>query len=556
MKNFIIDNTEIRELLLLWQNYFRPVLFDFSPFNDYSRLLKIPFLFSYIKELKTIYSKENEIKIGKTKIAYNHLLGSYICLTNDNNKCVCNNLYKFLEIQYTGAYSYGCENCFIYFEIENYEQYFFDDFRFGLQFKIKKIIDNFKFIENDIKIKLYPLFIKYINKLEGHRQKRFKRNYYLIFKRINILKSFINDCIKGYENYRFSLIYFLYYFPEIKINKFESSEKSEDKYISKLSTFFNSYKWITIKRPIITEEEEQKIFETFFNITTKKIEKNIDKYYYKDNNNIRQEINIENIKYIDKRNKMIYCIFDQDNLIIFQIINEVEFKCKKIFNKRLCIRDDDCVGNEYKILGIKMKINRCHFGTQGGRKYNIPIKKMNNFIYIIYFDLIFILDERFNLYKLINYIKKSVFWTIPIPDCIYQKNNILLILGKVPNCLFIFNYINNQLVSKVTGLSGNYVIELKNSNNLLIIDGDKLIEFNYIKCCINHIQYFHELYLNIKGKNYRYYKYKQKQYKLVYKDIIIKNLNCLELKYIFEHYKNIKYDYIVDENNNIITVKK
>ena len=183
-----------------------------------------------------------------------------------------------------GGCSFGCENCFTYFEIKTYEQYFFDDFRFCLQFKINKIIDNLNFIENDIKIKLYPLFIKYINKLEGRRQKRFKRNYYLIIKRINILKNFINDCIKGYENYIFSLIYFLYYFPEIKINKFESSEKSEDKYISKLSSFFNSYKWITIKRPIITEEEEQKIFENFFIITTKKIEKNIEKYYYKARN--------------------------------------------------------------------------------------------------------------------------------------------------------------------------------------------------------------------------------------------------------------------------------
>ena len=204
MKNFIIDNTEIRELL--WTNT-HPVLFNFSPISDYFRLLKIPFLFSYIKELKTIFSKENEIKIGKKKEkkVYSDLFGSYLYLINDNNKCSCNNFNKFLEIDYMGGCSFGCENCFTYFEIKTYEQYFFDDFRFCLQFKINKIIDNLNFIENDIKIKLYPLFIKYINKLEGRRQKRFKRNYYLIIKRINILKNFINDCIKGYENYIFSL---------------------------------------------------------------------------------------------------------------------------------------------------------------------------------------------------------------------------------------------------------------------------------------------------------------------------------------------------------------
>ncbi len=78
-----------------------------------------------------------------------------------------------------------------------------------------------------------------------------------MFKKMDILKN-INELIKGYHNNKLGIIYLLYYFPPIVINKFSLSIKDidEDVYISKLSSYFTTYKWITINRKIINKKEE------------------------------------------------------------------------------------------------------------------------------------------------------------------------------------------------------------------------------------------------------------------------------------------------------------
>ena len=87
-------------------------------------------------------------------------------------------------------------------------------------------------------------------------------------------------------------------------------------------------------------------------------------------------------------------------------------------------------------------------------------------------------------------------------------------------------------------------MELKHSKNILILNEDKIIVFNYIKGQLIDIHYFNEVYL----KN-------QNRYSIVYKNNIIGDMDSLKLKYILQKYKNIKYDYIINEDKYIINIQ-
>ena len=52
-----------------------------------------------------------------------------------------------------------------------------------------------------------------------------------------------------------------------------------------------------------------------------------------------------------------------------------------------------------------------------------------------------------------------------------------------------------------------------------------------------------------------YTKYEEEKFQIIYKNKIIANVNALKLKYILENYKDIKYDYIINKDNYIITPK-
>ena len=100
------------------------------------------------------------------------------------------------------------------------------------------------------------------------------------------------------------------------------------------------------------------------------------------------------------------------------------------------------------------------------------------------------------------------------------------------------------MIFKIKGLSGDFILELKHSKNILILNEDKIIIFNYIKVKIIDIHYFNEVYL--KNKN---------RYSIVYKNNIIGHMDSLKLKYILQKYKNIKYDYIINEDKYIINIQ-
>ncbi len=158
-----------------------------------------------------------------------------------------------------------------------------------------------------------------------------------MFKKMDILKN-INELIKGYHNNKLGIIYLLYYFPPIVINKFSLSIKDidEDVYISKLSSYFTTYKWITINRKIINKKEENNFINNNFIITNNKLEIKkdeieIETFYYYDINSNKKELSNNSIKYIDNKNSIIYCIFDDNiqELVILSKIFQKNYKIKK-----------------------------------------------------------------------------------------------------------------------------------------------------------------------------------------------------------------------------------
>ena len=52
---------------------------------------------------------------------------------------------------------------------------FYIDYKYTLPFKIEQIYKNIKNVEEDIKIKFYPLFLKFYKNLEGNQKKDLKK---------------------------------------------------------------------------------------------------------------------------------------------------------------------------------------------------------------------------------------------------------------------------------------------------------------------------------------------------------------------------------------------
>ena len=438
-------------------------------------------------------------------------------------------------------------------------------------FKIEQIYRNIKNAEEDIKTKFYPLFIKYYNNLEGNRKKRFEKNYKSIQERINILKRYINQCVDGYKNNKIGLIYFLYYFPEIIINKFNLDDKNidEDIYISKLSSYFSSYKWITIQRKFLTIKDENNIKEKMFDILIeKKIDIDNNNELYKDlvyyENGRYMKIKDDLIAYIDEKNKEIYYRpydyeFDYDNnldeliILAYKEKNVYGISKRKLMLKKVNEDDDD--DKNYIIFGKKINLGNMRLDLINIFAH-FQLKIYNNYIYIFTNIFIIILTKDLECYKII---KLTGDINISKLNLIYKINDYVFILRREPNNTIIFNIQQNEIVSYTFGLSGQYIYELKKSKNILIQDYDKIMLYNYKIGKLVDVQYFHELYIkddkNKKDIFDEKNEYSEEKFKLVYKNIVIGKVNILKLKYLLDNFKDIKYDFILNEDNYMINLK-
>ena len=553
-----MNDNEIHELLMPNPDIKNIYLFNFNP-NDERKLyynikFTISLFFSIIQKLKDIFNPNQYNYIGDNKT-------SKII----NYKCKNHNLPYKLYIEDLFMINSGymlCEKCNKndYYALKtDYDKfYYFDDYKFRLKFKINKILNNIKNAEITIHQKLYPLYLKYVDKLEGKRKKRFKRNYYSIHKKMKILKNFINNCIRGYNTNKFGFIYCLYYFPEISINEFNIINNiSEDIYIQKLSSFFCTNKWINLKRRIMTEDDYKNI-NNYFIVTDKKYEidtpsKKEESMFYIDEKNSKKILDNNNIKYIDEENGTIYYFEnyidnenEQINLIILtksknSLNNEYEYEIiyKKIF---YYINYDD-ENNTYTnyVLGEKCNIKNRDLPNIN----SIKIKKFYNNIYIITNIFICIINSNLRTEKIIiisHQDYKDLF--LSFIEKVIKVKNYLIVFREGPNITNVIDLKNHELIFKIKGLSGDFILELKHSKNILILNEDKIIVFNYIKGQLIDIHYFNEVYL----KN-------QNRYSIVYKNNIIGDMDSLKLKYILQKYKNIKYDYIINEDKYIINIQ-
>ena len=448
---------------------------------------------------------------------------------------------------------------------------FYIDYKYTLLFKIEQIYRNIKNAEEDIKNKFYPLIIKYYNNLEGNRKKRFEKNYKSIQERINILKRYINQCVDGYKNNKIGLIYFLYYFPEIIINKFNLDDKNidEDIYISKLSSYFSSYKWITIQRKFLTIKDENNIKEKMFDILIeKKIDIDNNNELYKDlvyyENGRYMKIKDDLIAYIDEKNKEIYYRpydyeFDYDNnldeliILAYKEKNAYGISKRKLMLKKVNEDDDD--DKNYIIFGKKINLGNMRLDLINIFAH-FQLKIYNNYIYIFTNIFIIILTKDLECYKII---KLTGDINISKLNLIYKINDYVFILRREPNSTIIFNIQQNEIVSYTFGLSGQYIFELKKSKNILIQDYDKIMLYNYKIGKLVDVQYFHELYIkddkNKKDIFDEKNEYSEEKFKLVYKNIVIGKVNILKLKYLLDNFKDIKYDFILNEDNYMINLK-
>ena len=136
----------------------------------------------------------------------------------------------------------------------------------------------------------------------------------------------------------------------------------------------------------------------------------------------------------------------------------------------------------------------------------------------------------------------------------------MLILVKEPNNLIIFDLKNNQIISIINGLSGDLILELINSKNILIVDEGKIIVFNYITYSLINVHFFDEITFseNLIKKDYKNITYDNEHiyYSVIYKKNRLGEVNCLQLNYLIKYIKEIKYDYFLDEEDNIIDLKK
>jgi hypothetical protein len=309
----------------------------------------------------------------------------------------------------------------------------------------------------------------------------------------------------------------------------------EDLYISKLSNFFFNYK-IGFEIKIITSEDEKKIFNQYFIKTNKKIKnENINKdniFYYIDKNNILKKLNSEDIKYIDKEKNIIYYLsgnHSYDKLIILIKVNNVKNVYKIIHTIFLKCKNENDIENE----NIKYLFKKNDFEINIFNKDSFIIK-FNEYIYCFNRFYFFILNKTFEIIKLINYspnykiayTKSERYYDINY----YIINNYLLILLKEPNNLIIFDLKNNQIISIINGLSGDLILELKNSKNILIIDEEKIIVFNYMTYSLINVHFFDEItysenLTNKESKNITYDNYIY--YSIIYKKNRLGKVNCL-----------------------------
>ena len=449
---------------------------------------------------------------------------------------------------------------------------FYIDYKYTLPFKIDQIYKNIKKVEEEIKIKFYPLFLKFSKNLDGNRKKRFEKNYKSIQERINLLKCYLNQFVDGYKNNKIGLIYFLYYFPEITINEFNLDKNNidEDKYIGKISCFFNSYNWITIKRKFLKKKDEKDLKEKMCNILKeKKIEikncidsyKNLDLIYYDKGRGINIKDSL--ILYIDENNKEIYYrpyekdfVYDNnlDELLLlkYKKKNMYKIRKRKIMLKKL--NEDDDEDTNYIIFGKKINLENMKFDTISYNLFDrFQLKIYNNYIYIFTNIFIFILKKNLECYKII---KLTGDINITKINLIYKIGNNLFILRREPNNTIIFNIQQNEIVSYTFGLSGHYVYELKMTKNILIQDHDKIMLYNYTLGKLLDVRFFHELYIeDDKIKKDLFHEYSEEKFSLIYKNSVIGEVNLLQLKYLLDNYKDIKYDFILNEDNYLVKLK-
>ena len=291
-----------------------------------------------------------------------------------------------------------------------------------------------------------------------------------MFKKLALLEDYINQCIKAYYNNKIGITIFLYYFPEIIINKYllDKNIIDEDKTISKLSCFFSSYKWIKCERKEITKTEEQEIFDNKFILSDKKYKFNEetkienDIIYY-DNANNEELLSKDNVglKLEDK----LFVIIDEEFIILKKIIlNKYKIIFRNILIKSIYEENEDNEEdkkneenedeNNYIILD-KIKFTNLYHKDIEYYINNSLIKKYNDFIYIINSSFIAIFNFKFELLKIINYYDESKLHKI------YRIAQILIICLSEPKKTILFDLKYNQIITQIIGLSGNSFLNKK-----------------------------------------------------------------------------------------------
>ena len=110
------------------------------------------------------------------------------------NLCEKHNLpFNYYSFGCSGEH-FLCNKCFGYYPPNDY---YYTDYKYYLNSKIKKIFQNLEKTYELIKSYFYPLFIKYYNKLEGNRKRRFEKNYNGMFKKLDLLKDYIKQLIEA-----------------------------------------------------------------------------------------------------------------------------------------------------------------------------------------------------------------------------------------------------------------------------------------------------------------------------------------------------------------------
>ena len=218
--------------------------------------------------------------------------------------------------------------------------------------------------------------------------------------------------------------------------------------------------------------------------------------------------------------------------------------------------DDE--NNIYYILGRRIKFKDNFYFSKNNCIEKLVIKVYNNLIYIFTNIFFCVLDQNYIINKLLI----LNLWKIKTSfiNNIIRKNNKLFIFMKKPKYTIIFNLNNNEIISIIEGLSGEYIFNFEKKNNILIKDDDKIMEINYKLGKLINIKFFHEVYCDYEDiKSLFLYQpdgYEEEKFSIVYKNKIIGKLNSLELKYVLENFKGFKYEYILNKDNFIINLKK